>query len=513
MMVRKILLIDVDNDRSQYTASQLHSRWSHHPIGLMYIASAVQKVFPDITVKIIHTFTSPNPLQDIEATVIEFSPDLIGLRALSIAQNHFKQIAAMIKRLAPAIPLLGGGPHTSSSFDDIISAGIVDCAVIGEGEQTFIEIVDWMNKYGNLPTHIKGTAVADNGGVHLNEPRPPIEDLDAMPFPAYELIKLSDYAGVSNLAFQDTSQCAFICGSRGCSFHCVYCHQFFGKRVRRRSAESIIAEMKQHKEKRGIKNYVFVDDLFNVPIEKGKELLSHIIKNMPDVRINFPNGMRADQIDDELIDLLEEVGTVHMALAVESGSPRVQKLIGKNLNLDKAWKWIDKASRKFIVCGLFMIGFPSETLEEAMETIRFAEALEYLAEPTCNVVRVYNKTKLSEMLEPNAEQNRALIEQEQKMLQPKLSEDPGFYGDLFPREKVPLRSDDIQTLQWEWVRRILNNPNRIINSHKILESKLNKHEVIEFYKNLYDNPGFNEKTLQRLLKSAAKTITTEEATE
>jgi radical SAM superfamily enzyme YgiQ (UPF0313 family) len=217
------------------------------------------------------------------------------------------------------------------------------------------------------------------------------------------------------------------------------------------------------------------------------------------LHLNFPNGLRADQVDDELIDLLEEAGTVHMALAVETASPRLQRIIGKHLNLEKAKKSIAAASMRFIVRGYFMIGFPTETFEEAMETIRFAEDLDYVSEPVLSVLRVFSKTKLFAMLEPNEEQARALVEQEQKMLQPKLTWDIGFYGDLFPAEKVPLRSRDIQALQWEWARRIFNNPKRIINSHKILEKYLSQNEILDYYKNLYNNPKFNEKSLQRLL--------------
>jgi radical SAM superfamily enzyme YgiQ (UPF0313 family) len=210
--------------------------------------------------------------------------------------------------------------------------------------------------------------------------------------------------------------------------------------------------------------------------------------------------MRADQIDEELIDLLEQVGTIHIALAIETASPRLQTLIGKHLNLDKAKKAIAEASKHFIVCGFFMIGFPSETYDEAMETIRFAEELDYLSEPTLSVVRVYNKTRLFDMLKPTETQKKALIEQELKMLQPKLSAPASFYGDFFPMEKVPLRGETIQVLQWEWVRRILNNSIRIRNSHSILEKFLNRNEILEFYRNFYDNPKFNEKSLHRLLK-------------
>jgi radical SAM superfamily enzyme YgiQ (UPF0313 family) len=195
-----------------------------------------------------------------------------------------------------------------------------------------------------------------------------------------------------------------------------------------------------------------------------------------------------------------------MALAVETASPRIQKIIGKNLSLDKAFKAIDAASRKFIICAFFMIGFPTETFEEAMETVQFAEQLEYLAEPTLSIVRVYKRTPLFDMLHPTEDQERALISQEQENLQPKLFNNSNFYGDLFPDSKVPLKGNDIQALQWEWVRRVLNNPKRVINSHTILQKHMNQMQVLEFYKNLFDKPKFNEKSLKQLLKRAATSL-------
>lgn len=234
---------------------------------------------------------------------------------------------------------------------------------------------------------------------------------------------------------------------------------------------------------------------------EAKEILSLIIEELPEVKINFSNGLRADHMDDEIIDLFEQAGTVHIAFAVETASKRLQKMIGKNLNVEKARKYIETASRKFIATTYFMVGFPTETYEEALQTIDFAEQLDHLSEPTLSVVRVYRGTALFDMLQPNEAQARALARQEQAMVQPKLFDDQCFYGDLFAVEKVPLRGPDIETLRWEWIRRVFNNPNRIHHSHTILQKHLRPHQILEFYRNLYDNPNFSDKTMNRLLNT------------
>lgn len=491
---------DVDYERLQCFKSQLRSHWCHHPIGLLYLASVVRESFPDIAIRVFHTITSNNPIGRIESLITEFNPNLVGLRSLSIEQAMFKRIARRIRELKQDVYLIAGGPYPSSSYQDLVSSSYVDMVVIGEGEKTFVDVIQQLRSNRNLPLNLPGTAVVENDLVQVNKPQPPITDIDAIPFPSYDLINLKDYDGMSNNSFQDTSKSAFLFASRGCPYRCFYCHQLFGNKVRRRSAENVVSEMRQHVERRGIQNFVFVDDVFNVPQEKAKQTLSLIAKELPGVRINFPNGMRSDQMDDEFIDLLEQAGTVHVATAIETANSRLQKLIGKNLNIAKAAQAIDAASRRFIVSTYFMIGFPTETHKDAMETVSLAENLGHVSVPNMSVVRVYRGTSFFEMLQPNEEQALALADQERGMLQPKMFGDLNFYGDVFPKEKVPLRGQDIEALRWEWMRRVFNNPDRVKNSYKVIQKHLNNKEILEFYRNVYDNPKFNEKSLKRLLK-------------
>jgi radical SAM superfamily enzyme YgiQ (UPF0313 family) len=499
-MIKRILLIDIEKNWEEHSKGSFFPRWGHHPIGLMYLASAVQKSCPDITIRIFHTITSSHPLDSIRSLILDFDPDLVGLRALSLAQDIFRTVVERIRELIPDVKLVAGGPYPSSSFEDIVSSMPVDVVVIGEGEKTFTELINKISTNGEIPSGLPGTAVLVNNHVKVNKPQSPIADLNTIPSPDYDLINLKDYDKISNQAFRKTSESAFIFSSRGCPFKCFYCHQMFGKKVRHRTPRNVVEEMRQHLEKRGIRNFVFLDDLFNVPMKIAKETLSLIAKELPDIQINFSNGLRADQIDDEFIDLFEKAGTVQMALAVETASPRLQKIMGKNLDLAKTEKAIEAVSKRFILCTYFMVGFPTETYEEAMETICFAERLEHIVQPALNVVRIYKGTTLFEMLQPNKEQTLSLINQEQNVYTPNLFDDPTFYGDLFPDEKVPLSGEDIQTLKWEWARRVVNNKNRINNCYRILQKHLSHQQIIEFYRGHYQNPNFNQKSLERLLK-------------
>ena len=503
-MIKNILLIDVEYDRTTNSTSQLQTRWSHHPIGLMYIATAVERVFKDIKFEILHTVTCLNTEESIESLLTNFQPDLVGLRSLNIFQDQFHKVAHLIRGKAPNTILIGGGPYPSSSYEKILEDGTVDLAVLGEGEETFVELVTWLRDHDHLPDHLKGTAVLKNGKSKLNEARPIIENLDELPIPNYDLIDLKSYEGISNLAFQEADKSAFMEASRGCTYKCYYCHAALSKTVRRRSSHLVLEELENHYHKRGIRDFVFVDDIFNVPKPIAKEILRLIIQRFPGVRLNFSNGLRADQLDDEILDLLEEAGTVHIALAVETAIPRLQKLIVKNLKIEKAKEMIQKASRRFIVCTFFMVGFPTETLEEAKETVNFASDLTYLAQPVLNIVRIYPGTPLFDALAPTPEQARLIDEQASANPTVKATDNPNFYGDFFSRDKVPMIGKDITALRIQWMRHVLLNKERIHNSYNVMKKFFNEDQIIHFNKNFFDNPEFKEKELDKLLGRIAR---------
>jgi anaerobic magnesium-protoporphyrin IX monomethyl ester cyclase len=497
-MINRILLIDVDIFEDKNDPGLQH--YSHHPIGLLYLIASVREQFPEIEFKVFHTSTSNEPLKNIEFIISSFNPDLVGLRALSIAKEPFKVIAEKIRKLKPDIPIVGGGPYPSTSCQDILLEGVVDIAVIGEGETTFVDLVGRLKKFPTIPDDIKGTAVIVDSVVKINEQRPVIQNIDTIMFPDYDFINLKDYVDIKNHALQDTSKSAFILSSRGCPYGCFYCHQIFGKKIRRRSAENVITEMREHIEKRGIFDFVFLDDIFNVPMPEAKKILSLISEELPKVRISFPNGLRADFIDEEMLDLFEKAGTVEMALAIETVVPRLQKLIGKNLNLEKAEKAISSASKRFITRIFFMVGFPTETFDEALETINFAASFEYAAQPVLSVLRLYNNSKLFKILEPSEEQAIAIAEQEKNVVHLKMFSDIEFYGDFFSAEKVPLKSTDMRELLYIWMRDVLVNPNRIKKSHQVIVKFLDQEKILEFYRSVFGRPNFNENDLQKLLK-------------
>lgn len=506
-MLQKVLLIDVE-ELQRDNCNGSNQEFSQYPLGLMYLAAAVKAKFPSVEFKIFHTFTSTNPIEDLVELLHEFNPDIIGLRSLSVFKKDFQSIAILIRKICPDKYIIAGGPYPSISYSEILKANLVDLICIGEGEETFQELFSHFQICDELPLDVPGTVLFVDNEIVVNQVRPLIADLNSIPFPDYSLIDIEQYKNSINQTFIRTKY-ASIFSTRGCPFQCFYCHKLFGKSIRRRSPENIVDEMKYLYHEKDIKDFIFLDDVFNVPLDKAKKVLSLISKSFDNIHIYFPNGLRADCLDNEFVSLLEECGCVQVTLAVESASSRLQEYIGKRLDLDLAFKSIDMVSRKFITSVMYIVGFPTETLSEVEETISFAEKLKYVTQPVLNILHIYEDSPLLKILSPNSEQMKLLDLQSQTPRSERIIKNgcfikPTFYGDYFSKELVPLNSSDILNINLNWVHRIVNDPVRIDNCYKVMKKYLSDDEIVLYYRDFLNNPDFIFDDLLRMMKHEVK---------
>ena len=163
-----------------------------------------------------------------------------------------------------------------------------------------------------------------------------------------------------------------IFSSRGCPYRCIYCHNIFGKAFRCRSAENLFNEIKHLYDTYAIRDFEILDDVFNLNRERLIDFCDRIINSGMKVTFAFPNGLRGDLLDRQQLIKLRQAGAVFIGFAIETGSPRLQKLIKKNVQLDKIKQNIEIAhSLRIHTHGFFMIGFPGETREEIKMTVDF----------------------------------------------------------------------------------------------------------------------------------------------
>lgn len=371
----KLLLIDI-------VRTTLDDVWPtvEYSLGLMYLISSLDM---DIQSRInprIWTFVSRDTFSERDRNQLlkqleDFRPDLVGIRCLSIGQDTLHAVLPVIKEWNRECFLMVGGPHATDNPEDVLRGGYVDCVVIGEGEVTFQKLMFRLLDQKPI-SDVPGIAFSKNGKVVKTSPQALISNLDTLPFPDYSLIDLEQFSNrfmtFSSRIFRPHGN---ILTTRGCPYKCMYCHNILGKKFRARTPENVLLEIQHLHDKFGLTDFQIIDDVFNLDLRRAKAICDLIIKSGMDLTLSFPNGVRGDIMDEELIDKMAMAGTKFISYAIETASPRIQKLIKKNLKLEKVFKAIEyTANAGVITRGFFMLGFPTETEEEVNQTLEFANA-------------------------------------------------------------------------------------------------------------------------------------------
>jgi len=343
------------------------------PLGLLAIGSVLKRAGHQV--KILDLRISNSPDEELDAVMNSFDPQVVGIGVMTIECKYGFIDAAKVKKINPDVTVIFGGPHCSHEPQFILNDSNVDLMVSGEGDLTIVELIETLEK-GKDVACVPGIAYKKNGSYLRTAERPVIRDLDTID-QEYDLIDLERYFNFQSSmdffpVFRNKRFIPLVT-SRGCPFKCTYCHDIFDKSIQYRSPEAVVNEIEYLIKVYGIREFHIVDDVFNVNMKRAKIVLDAIIKRNLNIHISFPNGLRADFFDDELIDKMQRAGVYRMALGIESGSQRIQDMIKKDLDINIIYDVVEKlTSSRMSVHGFFMLGFPSETREEMKETIDFA---------------------------------------------------------------------------------------------------------------------------------------------
>ncbi len=362
---RRVLLIEA-NDQRRWVGSRVAPEVHIPPIGLLYVAASAKRHHPDLHLEVLETSLDARTDEQLAAKLLEINPDLVGIRSISLFEDELKRTASVVRRTLD-VPIVGGGPIATAKRTSLLKAiPEIDLLVVGEGEFTFAHLLAGTATNGLILR--QGDDFLDLGDGTAGD------NLDDLPFPDYGLIDLEKYDHHLSYAYNYRRQGVMLT-SRGCPFLCTYCNTFAGKEARLRSADNIVTEMEQLSRNHDIDDFYFVDDIFNLSRQRTEAVFRKIIALKQNWRLYFVNGLRADLMTRELVDLMAEAGTVWVTYAIESGSPRIQKLVKKNMHLDKASEIINQSQDRGLVVNVnTMYGFPTETGAEAQAT------LDYLAE-------------------------------------------------------------------------------------------------------------------------------------
>ncbi|WP_028324532.1 B12-binding domain-containing radical SAM protein [Desulfatirhabdium butyrativorans] len=307
--------------------------------------------------------------QEIRQTLTDFRPDVVGISVLTVETASALKISWLCKEYDSRIPVVWGGIHPTFMTDQVLGYGPVDMVVRGEGEMTFLELCSRIRE-GNLNiTDIPGLSFKNEANeiIH-NAPRPLIKDVDSIPFPATHLLLYPE-------SFHFKSIGSMIV-SRGCPLRCTFCSSrlFWERRVRLRSADNIIQEIQSLQARHHAKYIMFWDDSFSI----NKEMVIKYCKRFIEAQLNvkWRTATRADLVDDELLCWMKKAGCVKLEIGVESGSPRIQKMIRKDVDnqiVQRAFKLIQK--HHIATGAFFMAGFPEETEEDMQMSWDLMKAL------------------------------------------------------------------------------------------------------------------------------------------
>ncbi len=341
------------------------------PLGLGYLAAMAQREGHEV--RILDNRLAQQGERTTRQTLHSWRPDMLGISAVFHEYEMARQVAQTARTILPDINLVVGGPLATADPALATLDGLSDYAVIGEGESVFMEIISRLDA-GRDAHDVRGIVFRNaDGTVTINPPAIPIEDLDALPYPAWDLMDIQTYFRVTRMGLVYKKWHYWpIFTSRGCPYQCIYCHNVFGKVFRGRSSYNVVDEMEMLKQRYDIREIHVLDDIFNANRERASAILQEIIDRRLNMALCFNGGLRGDIIDQEFVDLMYRAGTYRVSVAIESGSPRIQRVISKNVDLERVRQSIEMMARKRILTNAFvMFGFPTETEEEAKETIKF----------------------------------------------------------------------------------------------------------------------------------------------
>jgi radical SAM superfamily enzyme YgiQ (UPF0313 family) len=362
-------------------------------MGLALIAALLEKKGYPVTV------VDDNALQLKfgEIAPLVSDADVVGLSATTPTINIATGLARHLKQAKPDLTIVLGGPHpTLLPQETMLASPDIDIVIRGEGEATIIELLQSLESKQPL-ANIAGISYRQNGKMTSTRPRPITLDLDSLPFLAYHLLPWRRYRPRPPRG--RLSPFAALLTSRGCPYHCNYCSKaIFGQKFRGQSPARVVDEIIYLKQRFGIKEFAFYDDVFSLNQKRAYAIADEILKR--GLKVDWTCETRVDLVGRELLNHLKQAGCYSVAYGIESGSQEIIDIINKEITLEQAEEAVQLSSEAGLqTIGYFMIGNPGETPETVRQTIRFARKLKLdfvqfsvtIPYPGCELYELYLK--------------------------------------------------------------------------------------------------------------------------
>lgn len=310
--------------------------------------------------------TMDHSLDDVKKKIRSLDPDYVGITAMTSTVPSAYNVAKATKEFDSDTKVIMGGIHpTFMPKRTLKECSAVDVVVRGEGEETIRELArgqDWAN--------VKGITYREGDEIVENEERGLIEDLDDLPFPAYDLVPMNRYK-VGGVKYST------IMSSRGCPFNCIFCSssRIFGREWRGKSPERVLEQLKLLAHDFDVHEVEFLDDTFTLNRVRAERICDLITGE--GLNISWSCSSRVDTIDKSLAEKLKEAGCHTVYLGIESGVQKVLDTLKKGITIEQvenAVKAVRDAGMNTV--GSFILGIPSETRKQMEKTVDFAKELD-----------------------------------------------------------------------------------------------------------------------------------------
>ncbi len=374
--------------------TSFYNREYYLPSGLLYLGAVLQKKEDNVKLADLKTFQGRGEeptRQFYESKLVEimqdFQPDLIGIG--SLFSGNFPDVLNLSKKAkqeAQDVPVVIGGIHPTLYAREILeNCPSVDYIVLAEGEDSIVTLAEAIKKNKNL-SEIDGLAFRKDSKVVVNPKVGYIKDVDAIPFPAYDLVDLEDY-------YTDTSRwhnpkqlpintSIPIITSRSCPNRCTFCsmYEIMGPRWRARSPKNVVDEIEYLYKKYNQRHFSFMDDNLTLNKQRIIDICNGIVERKLDIQFETPNGVSINTLDKKVLDAMVSAGFIRTYLAIESGSDYMRNTVmKKNLSREKIYEVLDlvKNYKELQTNAFFIIGMPEETketLEDTFEMIKRVDA-------------------------------------------------------------------------------------------------------------------------------------------
>ena len=349
------------------------------PYGLATIASTLRDYGFEVE---IYDVNALRPQRDeVIQHLREKSWDLVGLSGLVTTYKFQKWLISELKVINPEGVIVSGGGLATSNSDLLLRQTGVDVTVVGEGEQTMLELCCAIELGGDL-NDVAGICFRNNGHMVVNGPRENIEDLDTIPFPAWDLLPMEiylrnpiwgDVANNSSGFREDVevTRSMNIISSRGCPFSCRYCYHLFGRSsCRFRSPKNVVEEIETLVDRYGVDFIGFVDD--NMMASEKRLIEFCDLMERKRFPIFWGCHGRVTSAKPEILERMAEVGCVWIGYGVESGSQKMLDAMNKKATVQQAREAIANTRKARIYPNTtFIFGYPGESLETVQETVDF----------------------------------------------------------------------------------------------------------------------------------------------